>query len=210
MTLDKLLSYESIGTLIDRVNDLSMNISIKPCNLTDVDKYKVLFDIKSDEVGYITFQKSKDGGSDVIFQGIFIEEKYRGNNYSDAFIEFLFEYSESQSLEFNLTTSQRKPLTNLLLTKYGFYPVDDNPRNLVLYTGKSYDNKMTLKFFDNHKKTEFENSRLMANSHQYKLDDSYKSTVGAIYLGTEYILTDDKMKSGRREKFKDYFDINFI
>jgi hypothetical protein len=215
MFIDDLRAEKThLGTITDNIVNNRLNIWIKKIGpFNGFTEYKI--DFKSDNeaqtpVGYLKFVPGLHGIDDYVMSALKTDENFRGQNLSDAFLETLFQYAEFNNTHLSSAVQQRKPLTAFILSKYGFEPVDNRPRDVVEIMGRYGDNDMLVAFRDSHKRREFEASNLCQNSQQYVIvEPNLTLALDKVTLLTPYLLTDTGKCDQRRNYIQRRFSIKF-
>ncbi|MCK5107815.1 MAG: GNAT family N-acetyltransferase [Nanoarchaeota archaeon] len=211
MSLESVLTEKSvIAKMSDEINSFQYFAEIKRCNLDSMEKYKVSFSLNNESVGYINFIHSTKPYEEFVFTGFYVKPEFRGQNLSNGFLEFLFQYAERNKSEFSSTTTQRKPLPIHILMKHGFEPVETKAKNQVYIIGQS-EEKTKICFRNEVKEREFLGSRLMEHSGQYIVQSNIPTnSAPPIFLRTEYVMTDLPMLKETRTKVSGQFTFQFL
>jgi GNAT superfamily N-acetyltransferase len=203
---------ENIGQVVDNITKEQFGIWIKKGgNFNGFPEYRIDFKTEtSEKAGYLKFVPGLHGKQDYVLSALQTDEKYRGQNLSNALLETLFQYAEYNGSQFTSTVRQRKPLTAFILQKYGFMPVDNRPRDTVEIMGRYKKTDLLIAFRDKTKRTEFEKSNLCSNSMQYKVVDPNPTLIeSTITLLTPYLLLQPDTCNNRRRSTQRRFGINF-
>lgn len=156
-------------------------------------KYSVFMSAGSESVGRFTFFTSDVYGSEIIFEGMFIEPTLRKRGISAALMESLFRVAHASGREMLHAWPQRKPLMGVILHKYGFEPVSLDKRELqeTVYVGKGDTSAQTKLWFPVPAKArEFANSNI-GKAQPYVIVESLRQIHDAVrvVLNTHYVLT---------------------
>ncbi len=156
-------------------------------------KYSVIVSAGGEPVGRFTFFTSDVYGSEIIFEGMFIEPTLRKRGISATLMESLFRVAHASGREMNHAWPQRKPLMGLILHKYGFEPVSLGKRELqeTVYVGRGDTSGQTKLWFPmSAKAREFRNSNI-GKVQPYIIVESLRQIHDAVrvVLNTDYILS---------------------
>lgn len=207
-----------IGELTDKLTEKEFTITVKKNN-DDFSNGHIEYrlDLLDKEgtrsgnniAGYMKFVPDLHFDNGYSMTALGVEEEHRGKSLSDALFETLFQYAEMQKKEFNSAREQRKPLTALVLQKYGFQPVGGKARDTIYCIGRYGNDKLMIAFENETKRKEFENSNLCDKSQQYETvpkPDKVKG-IEKVIIRAPYALTQEHIQVKRRKACQERFDI---
>ncbi len=154
-------------------------------------------------VGYGYFVSDAKMSSIYGFQ---VNQEMRGTGLANALMELYLSLCDANGLTELRTEKQRKPITALLLTRFGYTPNSSAQRNDVQILAPT-DSRVRIAFSDGLAKERFEASRLYRGG-QYLIDEICESPLATVRILSKYSLTDRVSLEAKRETVRDRFVVS--
>ena len=219
MYSESLLPYKTRGNVKDMITNEEYDLRIKPLS-TDIlslpYKYAIYLHNKnsSKKSAYIYFYFDENLKT-TYFIGMKIIKPYLlGKEISNVLMESYHQICDELNITQRKTMKQRKPLTTLILKKYGYEPSKRPKDKKVLVLEEEYNkekNEVYLYIPSDPFKKHFLKSKIFRNeNHKIVTLNEIKhyKIIDLIYLNTRYILEDIDKFLIKRETVRQRFNID--